>query len=473
MAYNPNNPNGQAIGANSAPMVLASDIPLPTGTNTIGNVKLPDVATASSLAALNAIITIAVNSQGIVAIQITGTWVGTITFQGTEDPTGITAPSTSWFNVNGVASVTGVQVTSTTANGQFRINSGGYTAVRAIMTAFTSGSAIVWINASVAPSMATLAEPLPTGTNIIGTTRVQGVSITGQTTGFAATITGQTTGLDVSIAGNVTFIVKNTIAATAFTGSPIIVFEQSDDNVSWGPLSVVRSDTNISLSTHTLSANTANGSLMFDAGMEGVNWARARVTTGTTANGMTIVLQPGGMPFSPSASVIQQVLTKGTQGISGVTTQDLKDAGRNQVHYYTLIPVTTSATDTLQTLTGTKSNATVVATATPAVVTTGKTFRVTRMAATYIATATSGYGIVRLRYQPAGVVTITSNIAATLLVGAGAPTTANSTASEEATLDEGWEFAGGTGVGISVQGFAAVTPTAVGFVLVSVTGYEY
>ena len=169
----------------------------------------------------------------------------------------------------------------------------------------------------------------------------------------------------------------------------------------------------------------------------------------------------------------QQAITKGNQGTLGITTQDLKDAGRNQVHYYTLIPVLTTATDTLQSLTGTKGSATITATTTPAVVTTGKTFRVTRLAATYVATAVSGYGIVKLRFQPAGVVAITSPIAVTLLVGAGAPTTANSTASEEATIDEGWEFSAATGVGISVQGFAAVTATAVGYVLVSITGYEY
>ncbi len=174
-----------------------------------------------------------------------------------------------------------------------------------------------------------------------------------------------------------------------------------------------------------------------------------------------------------NATVAQQTLTKGTQGATGVTTQDFKDAGRNAIHFYTLIPVLTSATDALQSLTGTKGGVTVTATTTPGVVTTGKTFRVTRMAATYIATATSGYGIVRLRFNTAGVVAITSPIAATLVIGSGAPTTVNSSASEEATLDEGWEFAAATGIGISVQGFAAVTATAVGYVLVSITGYEY
>lgn len=131
-------------------------------------IKIPDLATTGTLAALSAVVVTASSSQGIVAIQLTGTWVGTITFQGTEDPLGVTAPSTSWFNVNGVASVSGLQLTNVTANGQFRVNAGGYTAVRAIMTVFTSGSATVWINASSASSMATLAEPLPVGANTIG-----------------------------------------------------------------------------------------------------------------------------------------------------------------------------------------------------------------------------------------------------------------------------------------------------------------
>lgn len=166
-------------------------------------------------------------------------------------------------------------------------------------------------------------------------------------------------------------------------------------------------------------------------------------------------------------------ITKGTQGATGVSTQDLKDAGRNAVHYYTVIPVLSTATDTLQNLTGTKAGVTVVATTTPAVVTTGKTLRVTRVAATYISTAVSGYGIVRLRFNTAGVVAITSPVAATLAIGNGSPTAVNACDSEEASLSEGWEFAAATGIGISVQGFTAVTAAAVGYVLVSVTGYEY
>ena len=174
-----------------------------------------------------------------------------------------------------------------------------------------------------------------------------------------------------------------------------------------------------------------------------------------------------------SVLVQPQALTKGTQGANGFMTQDLKDSGRNMVHYYMVIPVLTSATDTLQSLTGTKAGATVAATTTPAVVTTGKTFRVTRFAAAYVSTATSGYGMVRLRFNTGGVVAITSPIAATLMAGSNTPGTANASGMVEASLDEGWEFPAGTGVGISVAGYAAVTLTAVGYVMCSITGYEY
>ena len=177
--------------------------------------------------------------------------------------------------------------------------------------------------------------------------------------------------------------------------------------------------------------------------------------------------------LSPNSPVPLPVLTKSAQGATGISTQDLKDAGRNPVHYYMLIPVLATATDTLQSLTGTKGGVTVAATLTPAVITAGKTFRVTRLAASYIATATSGYAVVRLRYNVASLVSITGPVAATIAIGSGTPAVANATGSEEAILDEGWEFAAGGSIGISVQGFAAGAAAATGFVLASITGFEY
>lgn len=146
---------------------------------------------------------------------------------------------------------------------------------------------------------------------------------------------------------------------------------------------------------------------------------------------------------------------------------------RSPVTYYTLIPVLTSATDTLLSLTGTKGGSTVTATTTPAVVTAAKTFRIEHFWASYIATATSGYAVVRLRYNTGGVVAITSPVLHTMAVGAGTPGTANSVGMEDADLPEGLEVPAGTGIGISAQGFAAATATAVGYVFCAVHGFEY
>jgi hypothetical protein len=110
--------------------------------------------------------------------------------------------------------------------------------------------------------------------------------------------------LSVAEAGNVTFVVKNTTAGSAWTGAPVFVFEQSDDNVSWGPLNVTRADTFGTGSTFTLGAGTANASLMLDAGVEGVGWVRCRCTTAPTGNALTVVIVPGGLDVEPSVASI-------------------------------------------------------------------------------------------------------------------------------------------------------------------------
>lgn len=150
------------------------------------------------------------------------------------------------------------------------------------------------------------------GVSSFGALQTQGVQMAASSAGFAAAATGTAGPIDVSTAGNITFWAKNTVAATAWTGNPVLVFEQSDDGASWAALSVVRSDTGVAASTHTLPANAANKSYSFDAAMEGISQVRVRVTTGTTANGMTISWLAGSLPFSP-------ILSRGDQAGSTAT----------------------------------------------------------------------------------------------------------------------------------------------------------
>lgn len=343
----------------------------------------PDVTASGTLTAAAQTVTLSLTGHSGASAQVTGTWVGTLTFEASLD-------GTTWTAINAVSASTSSPQTTTTVNGLYRLTPAGTQQMRVNMTAFTSGSAVILVRASV-------------GTGGIFANQILPTKITDGTN--TATIKAAST--------------------AAVAADPAIVVALSPNN------------------TATLTAET------------------------------TKVIGTVNIAAAQTLAVQQAALTKGTQGATGITVQALNDAGRNPIHFYTVIPVLTSATDTLQSLTGTKSGATVTATTTPAVVTTGKTFRVTRLAATYVATATSGYGVVRLRFNTAGVAAITSPVAATITVGAGTPATANSLGFEEASLAEGWEFAAATGVGISVQGFSAVTATAVGYITVSITGYEY
>lgn len=305
---------------------------------------------------------------------------------------------------------------------------------------------------------------------------VRGGVITGQSLAVVAATPVTGTGLDVSEAGNVTFIVKNTVAATAYTGAPVIVFEQSDDNVSWGPLIVVRGDTGLAGSTVTLSAGSSNGEIMFDAALEGVNYVRARVTTAQTLNGMTIVTQPGTLPFAPSVAVsAAPAITKGTQGTSGFMVQRLHDSGRNVTNYFHAVPIITTVAEVMQTLTGYKSGAAVVATATPAVVTAGKTYRITHVEITYIAATVIGSARVNLRANLSGAGVVGSPLVKSWQVGIPAVFTAGSAMTYSFDYPEGLEFPAGTGIAVGVIGEGAVptTGTIAGYVLVSIEGYEY
>ena len=454
-------------------------------------------------------------------IQITGTATGTYYFEGSMDST--TGSDGNWIAVN--YRQTGITNTvlgySATAGGVYRGAPSGFKYIRVrnvggtapnnpIIFRYSNGSGTTFLNASI-----------PAGTNAIG-------SVTNTT--FAAT-QATAANLNATVVGTGTFATQSTLAAetTKVIGTvnvaaaqTIAVTQATAANLNAtvvGNGTFVTQSTLAAETTKVIGAvrNLGNVGAIFDgapataAPANGLQvggqfvTAPATLTTGqfgslqltaaqnlkndiatiagtapTTvgkldvkgADGDVFVRQATAANFN--ATVTQLAITKGTQGTTGVTTQDLKDAGRNAIHYYTVIPVLSTATDTLQSLTATNAGVTVAPpTATPAVVTTAKKFRVTRVSATYIATATSGYGIVRVRFNTAGVVAITSPVCLTLAVGSSAPATANAADSMEAAMDEGWEFAAGTGVGISVQGFAAVTATAVGYVMVSLTGYEY
>jgi hypothetical protein len=76
-----------------------------------------------------------IDDADIVSVQVTGTWVGTLTFQGSLD-------GTNWFDMTmGSINGTVTPATSTTVNGIFNKPAGaGILFFRCNMTAYTSGT---------------------------------------------------------------------------------------------------------------------------------------------------------------------------------------------------------------------------------------------------------------------------------------------------------------------------------------------
>jgi hypothetical protein len=170
-------------------------------------------------------------------------------------------------------------------------------------------------------------------------------------------------------------------------------------------------------------------------------------------------------------------LTKGVQGATGFSMQQLKDAGRNQTNFFMAAPILSTATDTLMSLTGYKSGAAVAPTTTPALVTAGKTLRVTSITITYVTIVTTP-GAVKftLRANPSGVVLIGSPAVRNFIVGepSGIAPVAGKYNTVTFPIPDGMEFPAGTGIGMSMVGLnAAGVAAALGFGHCTIDSYEY
>lgn len=258
--------------------------------------------------------------------------------------------------------------------------------------------------------------------------------------------------IEVGAAGNVTFIVKNTNDLTPWQGVPHLVFEQSDDAITWAALPVMRSDSNVVRPDRLLAAGASGVQLMFDAECEGANFVRCRVVTGPTAYGFTVVIQPGMLPFTPSIAVVEPQRTTVTM-------------------FGTNLPV--GSTDTETALTLTRVRGAEVVSATSFGVNPGRTFRSSFTHFSMVGNSSSSAArcTFRLRMNPSGPVTTTSPVLFEVRIA----TTAVSGAYQNIMmpLPDGAEFAGdgvtqfGYTVNATYSGGAAPT------VDVTTVGYEY
>ncbi len=126
-----------------------------------GTTGIADLITSGSLTGTTSVTQTNTSGLNTSNIQITGTWVGTVQFEASVD-------GSNYFSVNAQVPTTGALVTSATANGSWTVNVAGCKNFRVRCSAFTSGTIVVAIDASTAPSLVGLDAPLPTGANVIG-----------------------------------------------------------------------------------------------------------------------------------------------------------------------------------------------------------------------------------------------------------------------------------------------------------------
>ena len=91
---------------------------------------------SGSLSALNQTIEFDSGNKSQQGVYISGTWVGTITFEATQD-------GTNWFSVNGLNQSTLAKVTSTTSNGTFLLITTSFEKSRARLSSYVSGTVLV------------------------------------------------------------------------------------------------------------------------------------------------------------------------------------------------------------------------------------------------------------------------------------------------------------------------------------------
>jgi len=97
---------------------------------------------------------------GSCGIQISGTWVGALEFEGTVD-------GVNWVQARAVQ-FGGTLVGDTIVNGLFFAQIGGLLRFRIRASAWTNGTATIYLEATAATNAVTLANSLPTGVNSIG-----------------------------------------------------------------------------------------------------------------------------------------------------------------------------------------------------------------------------------------------------------------------------------------------------------------
>lgn len=144
----------------------------------LNNASFPaDALTTGTIASgtPNAAFTVTLASgEGVTAFAVSGLTASgaTLSVEGSNDG------GTTWTAINEIGNAGGLPVSTLTADGQFRISTGGRTKVRLRISVTGSGTITVAANASTANSLVAIASAAPLQTNIAGTPTSTSVTVT-------------------------------------------------------------------------------------------------------------------------------------------------------------------------------------------------------------------------------------------------------------------------------------------------------
>lgn len=167
-------------------------------------------------------------------------------------------------------------------------------------------------------------------------------------------------------------------------------------------------------------------------------------------------------------------LTKGTQGATGFTVQNLIDAGRVPKQIFLDSFAVAAAAETLMTMSYSSANGTAT-TGTSYNVTAGKTFRLQQITCslhTITGNTTAVNIVVRIRVNNGGAGIISSPIQYVIPVQ-GVAAANQSTIAVVIPIPDGHEFPAGAGIAVTVTCSGFVATTAAPKADINLTGYEY
>jgi len=222
---------GQSTMANSLAVVLASNqsaIPVTasvTDATASGNITTQNLNPTTGAATAGSTVALALSGNGTVTVQVTGTYTGALTAQGTVD-------GSTWVALSSIMNVnTGLNLATITSalQGIFQLEVSGLAQVRITALAAVTGTAVVSLRGTNTTGLMGLDAPLPAGSAIIGAlTANQSVNVSQMNAvavlmGTGATGTGSQRTTPASVAGTITqaqitvgvAAVRATVAGTA------------------------------------------------------------------------------------------------------------------------------------------------------------------------------------------------------------------------------------------------------------------